>query len=347
MLPSKFCSPSQRRSRSGASMLELVLVLVLIVCAIGSVWIWQGGVPVGQIAAAGSEFGTRSPLLSVAITPDQQHIFATGLGSTLRTHSLETQELLSEIELEYGSSRCLFSSPTGQQLVVGTVTGHLQIWDDNSKESTPRIFKGHQSEVLCGAFHPGGDFFATCDKAGNCIALSSLTLAPIWMIPNGTGAISALSFSSDGRRLITGDIQGFLKAWDAKTGKLLSAHRVENSPSSPLQKIVAVQSVPNSDDAIVVAMAGPIQLWDLNLGHCKRHFELRPSSSRCLSLSPDGNTLLSGAMDGSISVWNVGSATRLKTWRAHGSAVLDLDFAADGARFVSVGWDGLMNVWPL
>lgn len=349
MLPSKSCAPAQWRSRQGASVTELFLVLALIAAAVGTIGYWHHSLLQRRAPTAGtsSELGANVPLTSVVITPDSQHIYTTGLDGMVRTYSMSTQELLNELPLEYGYSRCLICSPTGRQVVVGTVTGHVQLWDFSSNVSKPRTVKGHDSEVLCGAFRPEGDLFITCDKNGNCSAWSSRDLALIWTMRNQTGTITALSFSEDGRRLITGDMDGNLKTWDPTTGKLLSTCRIDHSQFEILRRIVAVHVIPDSEDVVVVAATGPIQRWDLSLRQCKRLFEYQPSSHRCLALSPDGKTLASGATDGSISVWDVSSAVRLKTWSAHASGVSNLWFAADGSRFASVGWDGVMNVWPL
>jgi WD40 repeat protein len=349
MLPSKSRSPSRLRSRQGASVPEMFLVLALIASAVGTIGYWHHSILQRNAPTAGAstEIGPNVPLHSVAITPDRKHIYTTGLDGKVRTYSLATQELLNELPLEYGYSRCLICSPTGRQIIVGTVTGQLLMWDFGSSVSKPRTVKGHESEVLCGAFRPEGNFFVTSDKNGNCSAWSSRDLAPIWTMKNQTGTVTALTFSNDGRRLISGDMDGYLKTWDPTTGKLLSTCRVDNSQFDMLRRIVAVDDIPDSEDVVVLAATGPIQRWNVSLGQCKRLFENQPSSNRCLALSPDGKTLASGATDGSISVWDVGSAVRLKTWSAHASGVSNLWFAADGSRFASVGWDGVMNVWPL
>jgi WD40 repeat protein len=342
-------SESRLRSRRGLSIAESVLVLTAIVGIVGGLWCWQGtslNCPDDPVLPTANS-GHNAAVYAVVITPDQQNIMTIGLGGMLRTFSFATGDCLNDVEMEGGDSRCLVYSPDGRQLLVGSVTGKLQVWDFGSKAVRPHVVKGHEAEISCASFHPKGSFFVTCDKDQKCIARSSTTLLPIWSNYNATGAISTLSFSSDGKRLVTGDLRGFVKTWDAMTGSLLSICHVEKTDFSPEQKIVAVRCIPDSEEVVLTASTGPIQVWDLGSRQCKMRFASHSACNRSLVLSSDGKTVVSGQGNGAISVWDMSSGTRRKSWSAHTSAVLGLALNTDGSRFASVGWDGRMKVWSM
>lgn len=344
-----FRSESHSRPRRGVGLAESILVLASIIGIVGSLWCWQGGPLSGtdDTLLATPESGHSAAVYAVAITPDQENIMTIGLGGMLRTFCFATGDCLNELEMEDGDSRCLVYSPDGRQLLVGAVTGKLQVWDFDAQEVKPRSIKGHSAEILCAAFHPDGKFFVTCDKDQKCIAWSSTTFLPIWSLDNSTGAVSALSFSSDGRRLVTGDQRGNLKTRDPMTGSLQSTCQINEPALIATQMIVAVRCIPNSDEVVLSAMTGPIQVWDLKSRQRKMRFGISESCSRSLALSSDGKTLVSGQNDGSICVWDMSSGTQRKSWSAHASAVLGLALNTDGSRFASVGWDGRMRIWSL
>ena len=59
---------------------------------------------------------------------------------------------------------------------------------------------------------------AVVDKSGMIRILDMTTTWPIATAAGHDRAIQCLTFSADGRRLVSGDITGTIKVWDCKTG---------------------------------------------------------------------------------------------------------------------------------
>jgi WD40 repeat protein len=346
----RLLAESQRTGifRRGVSIAEFVLVLAIIASTVGAIWTWQecslGGASTDVNRQRDTAIGG---LYSVSISPDQKRILTIGLGGIMRTHVLDTQECVDEFDTEFGDSRCAVYSPDGRQLMIGTVLGHFQIWNFDSSQSRAHTVKGHDHEVLCGAFSPNCKSLVTSARDGMMKAWDVETLKPIWSIQNSTGAIRAMTFSGDKKQLLTGDSEGFVKSWDLAAGTLLLTLRVSQSDSWEQMMFVTVECLPKSDDILVATRGEPIQIWNLKTQKCKRKFGAPRARYRTVVLSADGKTVISGGTDGEIAVWDLETGERRKSWAAHSLAVLDIACLNDNSRLVSVGWDGMVRVWDL
>jgi WD40 repeat protein len=336
------------RSRHGLSIAELILVLAIISSTVAAIWTWQGCSLGGTSKYANRERDNSSAgLYSVSISPDQQRILTIGLGGILRTHNLDTQECVDEFDTRYGDSKCAVYSPDGRQLMIGAVMGHIQIWNFDSSQNRTRTVKGHDFEILCGAFSPNCKSLVTSSREGMMKAWHVETLTSIWSIKNPSGAIRAMTFSDNKMHLLTGDSEGFIKSWDLATGTLLSTVRVSQADNWERMMIVTLECLPNSDEVLVATQGDPIQIWNLKTQKCIRKFDPPRAKHRTVVLSPDGKTVVSGESDGKIAVWDFETGERRKSWAAHSLAVLDIACLKDNSRLVSVGWDGMVRVWDL
>ncbi|MDB5389600.1 MAG: hypothetical protein JWM11_5246 [Planctomycetaceae bacterium] len=340
---------NSRSSRRGFSLAEFVLVLVIVSATIGAGWIWHEWLLENPQSTSGSarDTGEHPALYAVAISPDQKHILSVGLGGVLRTHHFETRECIDQFETSYRDSRCMTYSPDGRYLLIGTTLGYFQIWDFQSEEKSPRGKRGHENEIICCAFDPSGESFVTCGRDGKFCVWSSATLQPISMIQCPTGVIHAVSFSHDGQRVVTGDMQGYVTAWNPHTGTMISSCRVSNVEDFEDRIIIGLKCLPNSDDVLVSPRNGSIQVWNLKSRRCTRQFAESLGQHRVVALTADSKTAVVGDADGAITAWDLQTGTRRKTWPAHVSSVLDIACSPDNSLAVSVGWDGAMRSWEL
>ncbi len=156
------------------------------------------------------------------------------------------------------------------------------------------------------------------------------------------GAVMAVGFSPDGRRLATGGTDRRVVIWDAETGEtwqeLVTPHRR------------AITGAAFSPDGLRLATTGydnSVQLWDLGM-QAARPLGTHTQAVRRLAFSPQGDGVATAAADGSVTLWPTAiGAPERSLPQAHGNAAYGVAFSPDGRRVASVGGDGRLKVWDV
>ncbi len=193
--------------------------------------------------------------------------------------------------------------------------------------------------------------------------------------------VLTVALSPDGRTLASGDYDGTIQVWDAKTGerKLTLREHTEGVTSlslSPDGHTLAsgswdrtvrlwdaktgehkltleghkdgVRSVIFSPDGRTLASGSydqTIQLWDAKTGEHKFTLEGHRHYVRSAVFSPDGGTLASGSYDKTIRLWDAETGESLQTLEGHTNGVLTVAFSPDGRTLASGGYDRTIRLW--
>lgn len=90
-----------------------------------------------------------------------------------------------------------------------------------------------------------------------------------------------------------------------------------------------------------------IHVWDGDIGrNLGVPTGMRDNGLRCVSISREGQRVLSGSMDGTIRVWNIGSVGRtVQSMSGHKDCVDNVAFSASGKRIISAAHDSTIRVW--
>lgn len=218
----------------------------------------------------------------------------------------------------------------------------LQVKKHSMKGST-MLLTGHDSEIFTAKFHPNGMTMASAgaDRSiflwatrGDCENYAILKAAH-------SHTILEVQFTNDGKYLLSCAADKTVIMWDSLTGCRLKKLRNHNmyvnsiavAPNDPnlvasvgddclvnvwdLRKrkcimtfednyqLTAVSFNKTNDQVMVGGIEGCINVWDLRRG--KMHYTMTGHTDVItgLSLSPDGNHLLSNSMDNTLKTWNV------------------------------------------
>ena len=174
-------------------------------------------------------------------------------------------------------------------------------------------------------------------------------MMPRHIIPS----ISALVFSPDGKKLISGNMGGKVQMWDAETGVALAPflagqdmeEAVKGGPGNftvTYNDIITALAFSSNNTLLAVGSTQKIRL----LGSSKQP-PLKDASrgTESLAFSPDDTLLLSGLRNGSIELWDMTTGEKITILNGHTSIVETLVFSPDGKTLVSTGQDGTILVW--
>jgi WD40 repeat protein len=151
--------------------------------------------------------------------------------------------------------------------------------------------------------------------------------------------VSALVYSADGRRILSGANDMLVRLWDVHSGqelKVLSGHAA------------MVTSVALSRDERFAASGSAdktVRLWDLRSSLPSRRSPGHSALVTALAFAPDGNWFVSASEDFTIRIWDSASGEELRVLSGHGARVSSLAIAPDGRSIVSTSGDDTIRIW--
>jgi eukaryotic-like serine/threonine-protein kinase len=196
---------------------------------------------------------------------------------------------------------------TGRELVTAAEDGKVIFWRMNEPEGDRKkatLDKVAEVAVSRGAIHslayaPEQGWLATGGDDGQIHVLDAARREVLHRFDAKTSQVTALAFHSDGR-LFSAGVDGMLRSWEAKGGKLLRETRSHRQ---------AVRSLAVSPDGKRVASSGEVpdptvQLWDVESGQKVLTLRGPTLSVLCLAFSADGHWLVSGSYNGVAKLWD-------------------------------------------
>src|SRR6266568_4304433 len=193
------------------------------------------------------------------------------------------------------------------------------------------------------AISPNGQYWAAAGRRGEVRLWEEggQTLSRVWQAH--TDRIRALTFSPDGRQLVTGSWDNTVKLWGVENGALLWSDSQASS----------IPSVAFALDGSLLAMSGEnvgkIHLWDLRSDTLLETLS-HPHPVSAVAWSPKARLLASGDFDGGIRVWELhttGPAICIRAFSGHTNWVMGLAFAPDGSLLASGSRDGAVKLWDV
>ncbi|MHC1765548.1 MAG: protein kinase family protein [Verrucomicrobiia bacterium] len=134
-------------------------------------------------------------------------------------------------------------------------------------------------------------------------------------------SVTAVAFSPDSHRLVTGD--GAAMLWDLATG-----HKLRSIPAHG-GRICALAS--DGHHLVTAGEDHVAKIWDLDTGNVRHVLAEHTQTISAASFSPDGQRVLTGSLDGTAKMWDVTTGGCLLTIR--GEQIRAVGFSPDGQRF--------------
>lgn len=266
---------------------------------------------------------------------------------------------LSTLERYSGRVISLPISPDGQRIFVGGY-GVIHIWDWQTGTVQTRSLQGHSDEVnfldftLDGQTIIGGSWkdcrikawdwqtgdilsspikeyslginsIAICSDGETIIVGCGRGLIKVWnwrknqlqrVIEGHSGSVK-VALSPDGKTLVSGG-DNTIKIWNWQTGELL---RNLEEPQGVYYLAISFEK-----ETVISSNYEKIKLRDLQTGRLKLTLNQHPKHIRCLAISSDGCTLVSGSRTGTLKVWNLQTGELICTIEGHSYYIDGLAF---------------------
>jgi WD40 repeat protein len=151
-----------------------------------------------------------------------------------------------------------------------------------------------------------------------------------------TQPVMSVCYSRDGRRIVSGSVDGTVKVWDAATGQVirtLTGGPVWTAAISPDGRWIAAADGMN------------VTVWDVTIGQRQRELTGHTQVVKGVAFSADGRRIASASWDKTARVWDALTGEIIHVLNGHTDWVSSVAFSPDGARLVSAGSAGTVKVW--
>lgn len=151
------------------------------------------------------------------------------------------------------------------------------------------------------------------------------------------GMVLCLSFSPDGKHVVSGGDDQTLRIWESDSGQEV---RILRGHSDDVTHVVfspdGTRVVSGSDD-------GTVRIWDAASGSELLRLHIPTDSLECFAISPDGTKIAAGN-ENSILLWDSQSGRELRSFEEHSGKVTSIAFSPNGLKLASGSEDETIRI---
>uniref|UniRef100_A0A7C4QLF4 Serine/threonine protein kinase n=1 Tax=Schlesneria paludicola TaxID=360056 RepID=A0A7C4QLF4_9PLAN len=307
--------------------------------------------------------GHEDGVLSVVFSRDGQRLLSASYDKTARLWSLADGR---EIKAFRGHTWWVWQavfSPAEDRLVTVSQDGTAIVWDVDSDRPSPP-FTGHRGPVYCAAFSRDGKTVVTGGYDHRILAWRPDDLRPYNFrnLEKGTAvvpsvkfreldghatSIRSLSFSPDGRLLLSGAHDNTVRLWEFETGSILQTFRGHDS------WVRQCVFVPGGRFLLSASHDNTVREWSI-----AGYEELRSLQGRRLeghadailaaAFSPNQQLVVTASRDRTARVWDVQTAEeKIVLEEGHAFLASTAQFFDHGRKLVTAAVDNTARVWDV
>ena len=225
-------------------------------------------------------------------------------------------------------------SADGTRVFTAAHNGRVRIWDVESASQLSTFELKWQDQGHGAWFNRDFTRAGVLGSDGTVRIVDLESGERLATLAEHSGWVMAMSFSADGRRIVTGGMDETARIWDAQTWEelaILSGHDGTVGEASF-----------SLDGTRVVTCGGDHTacIWDTQTG--ERFATLRVQSLRYAALNADGTRVVTTSLDGTARIWDANTAEVLTTLHSYSGSYYAA-FSPDGTRVLTSG--GGASIW--
>lgn len=245
-----------------------------------------------------------------------------------------------------GLVRAMVFTPDGKRIVSAGDDKVIRIWDIASgrTERTIRGYagSGNEGKIYALALSPDGKTIAVggwlgpfskggdrAEQPAHWVRLHDFETGAVkGLLKRHRDIVNALSFSPDGRSLISASADKTAIIWDVQSATL--RYRLDGHGAF----VSAAAFSPDGSRAITGSFDRTLRIWDAVTGTLMAALDGHAQPVRSLAVSKNG-AIASGDLAGEIRLWTSETAIPLRTLLKQGGDVPALSFSPDGASLLA------------
>lgn len=291
--------------------------------------------------------GHQDSVTSVVTLGDSTQIASSSMDRTIRIWDIEAGQcirVLQEPEIK-GWDRKIAYSATSKH--VFSVSGtKFRAWNAETGQPLDKLEMG-DLKIRAIAVSDGVSLLALSKKStpeSEFLIWDLKNMRHVRTLPGLHLDASAVAFSDDGHRLVTGYFHGTVQVWDVRTEKCLqNLEEHTKSVSSVAFSRCGDLLASGSDDET-------IKIWNLQSegGQSVQTLIGHRYGVASIVFSNDGRHIISGSYDKTVKMWVITSPHQgrcVQTFEGHQHSVTSVAVSGDGRRIISASLDGTVKIW--
>jgi WD40 repeat protein len=311
--------------------------------------------------------GHTNPVRALAFSPDGRHLLTGSNDEPTRLWDLTTGSVIASFSRANRMiSHALFLPNRGPMQVLFGDGYRLSVWEPGTGRE--QEFPVTHASAIAAA--PDGTYLATVQHG---FRLPEAGLTPIGRAYRGEGglhcwdpgtgelitawpsepqAARCLAFSSDGKLLATGCLNGTVILWDTSVGKPIGtlgqpARSTDVHSPAAMDQFISRAAFAGESRTLVTATSQTLAVWDATTRQALATHRHKGKHYQGIAVSPDGRLLATANNDATVRFRLLPGLEERKafTWKI--GPILDIAFAPDGCRCAAAGRSGKVIVWDV